>query len=72
MMLSCMLTKVYLKRVTSVLSGDILAKFQRPFMKPFNLTTRRQSINTETSLDLLYALVFYYASSEYDFSFQGD
>ena len=34
---SCRLTKLYLKQVTNVLSVDILANFQRPFMKSVTL-----------------------------------
>ena len=58
MKLSCMLTKFYLKQITNVLSVDSLAKFQRPFMKQYNFTTKRHRITTKSSLDLLYALVF--------------
>ena len=36
-----MLTEFYLQQVTNVLSVDILAKFQKPFMKPYILTARR-------------------------------
>ena len=39
-----MLTKFYLKQVTNVLSVAILAKFQRPFMKPYNFTTGHHRI----------------------------
>ena len=35
--ISCMLTKFYLKQATNVLSIDILAKFQRLFIKPITL-----------------------------------
>ena len=59
-----MLTKFYLKQVTNVLSVDILAKFQRPFMKPYNFTARQHRITTKSSLDLLCALVFHYVSCE--------
>ena len=67
-----MLTKFYLKQVTNVLSVDILAKFHRPFMKPYNFptmkpynfTARQHRITTKSSLDLLYALVFHYVSCE--------
>ena len=51
-----------LTQVTNVLSVDILAKFQGPFMKPFNFTARHLRITTKSSLDLLYALVFHYVS----------
>ena len=53
-----MLTGFYLQRVTNVLSVGILAKFQRPFMKPYIFTARRLRITTKSSLDLLNALVF--------------
>ena len=56
--------KVLLKQVTNVLSVDILAKFQRPIMKPYNFTTRRPRITTKSSLDLLDGLVFHYVSCE--------
>ena len=59
-----MLTKFYLKQIANVLSVDILAKFQRPFMKPYNFTTRRHRITTKSILDLLYALDFHYVSCE--------
>ena len=59
-----MLTKFYLQQVTNVLSVDILAKFQRPFLKPNIFTARRLRITTKCSLDLLYALVFQYVSCE--------
>ena len=62
--LSCMLTKFNLKQVTNVLSVDILAKFQRPFMKPYNFTTRRHRITTKITLDLLDGLVCHYVSCE--------
>ena len=55
---------VYLKQVSNVLSVDVLAKFQRPFMKPYNSTARQLIITTKSSLDLLYALVFHYVSCE--------
>ena len=53
-----------LKQVTNVLSVDILAKFQRPFIKPYHFTTRRHRITTKSSLDLLNDLAFYYVSCE--------
>ena len=59
-----MLTELYLQQVTNVLSVDILAKFQRPFMKPYIFTARRIRITTKSSLVLLYALVFNYVSFE--------
>ena len=59
-----MLTELYLQQVTNVLSVDILAKFQRPFMKPKIFTARRLRLTTKSSLDLLYALVFHYVSCE--------
>ena len=59
-----MLTKFYLKQVTHVLSVDILAEFQRPFMKPYNFTTRRHRITTKSSLDLSYALKFHSETCE--------
>ena len=55
--------KVLLVYVDDVLSVDISA-FQRPFMKPYNDTTRRHRIKTKISLDLLYALVIHYVSYE--------
>ena len=60
--LSCMLTKVYLKQVTNVLSVDILANFQRTFIKPYNFTTRRHRITTKSSLGLLDGPVCHYVS----------
>ena len=66
MKLSCMLTKFYLKQITNVQSVDILAKFQRPFMKPYNFTNRRYRITTKSSLDLLFALVLHYLSCKYE------
>ena len=62
MKLSCMLTKFYLKQIANVQSVDILAKFQRPFMKPTYFTNRRYRITTKSSLDLLFALVLHYLS----------
>ena len=55
-----MLTEFYLQQVTNVLSVDMLAKFQRPFMKPYIFKARLHRLTTKISLDLLYALVFYY------------
>ena len=37
-----MLTEFYLQQVTNVLSIDILAKFQRIFMKPYIFTARQR------------------------------
>ena len=62
--LPCRLTKLYLKQVTNVLSVDILANFQRPFIKLYNFTTRRHRITTKSSLDLLDGLDFHYVSCE--------
>ena len=45
MKLSCMLV------TNNVLSVDILAKFQRPFMKPYNFITILHRIKTKSSLD---------------------
>ena len=59
-----MLTEFYLQQVTNVLSVDILAKFLRPFMKPYIFTARRLRIRTKIPLDLLYALVFQYVLCE--------
>ena len=53
-----------LKQVTNVLSVDILAKFQRPFMKPYNFTTRLHRVTTKSFLDLLDDLAFHYVSCE--------
>ena len=64
--------RVYLQRVTNVLSVDILAKFQRPFMKPYIFTARRLRITTKSSLDLLYALVLHYVSCGWNISFERD
>ena len=55
-----MLTEFYLQQVTNVMPVDVLAKFQRPFMKPYIFTARRLRITTKSSLGLLYALVFHY------------
>ena len=49
---------------TCNLSIDILVKFQRALMKPYNFTTRRHRLETETTLDSLYALIFHYVSCE--------
>ena len=54
-------TRIYLM-IYDVLSVDILAKFQRPFLKLYNFTTRRQRIKTESFLDLSFALVFHYVA----------
>ena len=59
-----MLTEFYLQQVANVLSVDILAKFQGPFMKPYIFTARRLRITTKNSLDLLYAQVFHHVSCE--------
>ena len=59
-----MLTEFYLQQVTNVLSVDILAKFQRTFMKPYIFTAKRLRLITKSSLDLLYALGFHYVSCE--------
>ena len=56
--------KVLLVYVNDVLSVDILAKFQRPLMKPFNFTSRQHRIKNKSSLDLLYALIVHYVSCE--------
>ena len=42
-----MLTGFYLQQVTNVLSVDISAKFQRPFMKPNIFTARRLRKNNQ-------------------------
>ena len=57
-----MLTEFYLQQLINVLSVDILAKFQRPFMKPCIFPARQHRITTKSSLDLLYALVFHFVS----------
>ena len=54
-----MLTEFYLQQVTNVLSVDILTKFQRPFIKPYIFTVRRQKLS-----GFVYALVFHYVSCE--------
>ena len=54
-----MLKKFYMKLVTNVLSVDMLAKFQKPFMKPYYFTTRGHRIATKSSLDLLDYLGFF-------------
>ena len=68
----CMLAKFYLKQVTNVMSVDILAKFQRQFMKHYTFTTRRHRIKNKNSLDLLYALMFHYVSCKWKLSFGRD
>ena len=67
-----MLAKLYLKRVTNVLSIDILANFQRPFMKLYNFTTRRLRITTKSSMDLLDGLNFHYVSCEKNISCKSE
>ena len=50
--------KVLLKQVTNVLSVDVLANFQRPFMKPYNFTARQIRLTTKSSHDLVFIMYY--------------